>query len=162
MTALNAAASRGPLALVELLIRKGALEWQPDGKGRPPLVAARRGHSVTILERADALGGQVKLAARQPEHGIIANVIDHLEAMARHLGVTVRTGVEATAESLACDKPNHIIIATGSEPNLPRGPEAKSEALALGRQIPLSIPGLDLPFVHSSDDVMSGAVTLSG
>lgn len=42
-TALHAAANRGPLALVELLIRKGALEWQPDRKGRTPLAAARRG-----------------------------------------------------------------------------------------------------------------------
>lgn len=42
-TALHAAANRGPLALVELLIRKGALEWQLDAKGRSPLVSARRG-----------------------------------------------------------------------------------------------------------------------
>ncbi|MFZ5778864.1 MAG: ankyrin repeat domain-containing protein [Pseudomonadota bacterium] len=41
-TALHAAAVRGPLALVELLIRRGALEWQPDRKGRSPLAAARR------------------------------------------------------------------------------------------------------------------------
>jgi ankyrin repeat protein len=46
VTALNAAASRGPLALVELLIRKGALEWQADAKGRPPLAAARRGKAA--------------------------------------------------------------------------------------------------------------------
>jgi ankyrin repeat protein len=45
-TALHAAANRGPLALVELLIRKGALEWQPDAKGRPPLAAARRGKAA--------------------------------------------------------------------------------------------------------------------
>jgi peptide-methionine (S)-S-oxide reductase len=46
VTALNAAASRGPLALVELLIRNGALEWQPDGEGRPPLAAARQGNAA--------------------------------------------------------------------------------------------------------------------
>jgi len=46
VTALNAAASRGPLALVELLIRAGALEWQPDGKGRSPLDAAREGKAA--------------------------------------------------------------------------------------------------------------------
>ena len=46
VTALNAAASRGPLALVELLIRGGALEWQADGNGRPPLDAARRGKAA--------------------------------------------------------------------------------------------------------------------
>lgn len=45
-TALHAAANRGPLALVELLIRNGALEWQPDAKGRPPLAAARRGKAA--------------------------------------------------------------------------------------------------------------------
>jgi ankyrin repeat protein len=56
VTALNAAASRGPLALVELLIAKGALEWQPDGKGRPPIVAARRGKAAdeaAIIELLD-------------------------------------------------------------------------------------------------------------
>jgi len=55
-TALHAAADRGPLALVELLIRKGALEWQPDAKGRPPLAAARRGKATdkaAIIELLD-------------------------------------------------------------------------------------------------------------
>jgi peptide-methionine (S)-S-oxide reductase len=55
-TALHAAANRGPLALVELLIRKGALEWQPDRKGRPALAAARRGAAAdkaAIMELLD-------------------------------------------------------------------------------------------------------------
>ena len=55
-TALHAAANRGPLALVELLIRKGALEWQPDAKGRPPIAAARRGKAAdkaAIIELLD-------------------------------------------------------------------------------------------------------------
>ena len=55
-TALHAAASRGPLALVELLIRRGALEWQPDAKGRPPIAAARRGEAAdkaAIIELLD-------------------------------------------------------------------------------------------------------------
>ncbi|GEP55766.1 ankyrin repeat domain-containing protein [Reyranella soli] len=45
-TALHAAANRGPLALAELLIRGGALEWQLDAKGRTPLDAACRGEAV--------------------------------------------------------------------------------------------------------------------
>ncbi|MDQ0463329.1 ankyrin repeat protein [Caulobacter ginsengisoli] len=54
---LHAAATRGPAALVELLIRHGALEWQPDHRGRSPLAAARRGSGpdrsaiVTLLDR---------------------------------------------------------------------------------------------------------------
>ena len=45
-TALHAAASRGPLSLVELLIRRGALEWQMDRAGRTPLDAARTGRAA--------------------------------------------------------------------------------------------------------------------
>jgi hypothetical protein len=55
-TALHAAAARGPLALVERLIRGGALEWQPDRKGRPPIAAARRGKAsdkAAIVELLD-------------------------------------------------------------------------------------------------------------
>ncbi len=125
-------------------------------------IAARRGHEVTVIERGEQPGGQVTLAARQPEHRIIAGVAHHLEAMLRHLGVTVKTGTEATPELLAAEQPDHIVIATGSEPNLPRTNGAASPALELGRQVLPAIQGLDLPFVHSSDDVMSGAVKLSG
>ncbi len=53
---LHAAAMRGPLALVELLIRRGALEWQDDSKGRSPIHAARRGQAAdrdAIIELLD-------------------------------------------------------------------------------------------------------------
>jgi ankyrin repeat protein len=56
-TALHAAARHGPLALVELLIRGKALEWQPDRHGRPAIEAARRGQAadkaaiVALLDR---------------------------------------------------------------------------------------------------------------
>lgn len=55
-TALHAAATRGPLALVELLIRNGALEWQGDRKGRSPLAVAKKGNAVdkaAIVELLD-------------------------------------------------------------------------------------------------------------
>jgi peptide-methionine (S)-S-oxide reductase len=53
---LHAAAERGPLELVELLIRGGAIEWQPDGGGRSPLDAARAGSAAdrdAIVELLD-------------------------------------------------------------------------------------------------------------
>jgi len=55
-TALHAAAARGPLQLVERLIRAGAIEWQRDRKGRTPLDVARRGRAVdkaAIVELLD-------------------------------------------------------------------------------------------------------------
>jgi ankyrin repeat protein len=42
-TALHAAARRGPLAMVELLIRHGALGWQTDRRGKTALDYARKG-----------------------------------------------------------------------------------------------------------------------
>jgi ankyrin repeat protein len=56
-TALHAAARRGPLPLVELLIRHGALSWQTDRRSRRALDYARQGSAgdremiVELLDR---------------------------------------------------------------------------------------------------------------
>jgi ankyrin repeat protein len=74
-TALHAAASRGPLALVELLIRKGALEWQGDRKGRPAIEAARRSGAadkaaiVELLDRPVIRDPSFKAAVTALQHG---------------------------------------------------------------------------------------------
>jgi len=129
-------------------------------------MAARRGHGVVLFEEKAQLGGQVTLAARQPDHQSIAGVADHLVEMVRHLRVDVRLGHRATPAMLAREGADHIVIATGSEPNLPAGSQRRRDdaerARELGRQILPAIPGLDLDCVHSSDEVMSGEAKLSG
>jgi len=129
-------------------------------------VARRRGHNVTILERGSSLGGQVRLAQRQPEHQAIAGVADYLEATVKDLGVEIRLRVSGTPERIASEAPEVVVIATGSEPNLPdsanRVRRDSRIAFDLGRIVLPDIPGLDLPFVYSSDEVLSGAVRLSG
>jgi peptide-methionine (S)-S-oxide reductase len=55
-TALQEAAARGPFAMVELLIRRGALFWQADARGRNALDYARRGRAAdkdAIIEVLD-------------------------------------------------------------------------------------------------------------
>jgi hypothetical protein len=71
--------------------------------------------------------------------------------------------VEVTPELLQDLRCEVIVVATGSEPNLP-GDEADSGALsrALGRQVLPAIPGLDLPHVVSADRVLAGEVKPSG
>lgn len=126
-------------------------------------VAAKRGHIVTVLERQRVLGGQVMLAANQPEHSVIGEVTSYLEAVTADLGVEVRTGVTATPELLLEMAPDVIVIATGSEPNLPnQSDDNAARARALGRQTLPDIVGLELPFVVSSDRVLSGDVDVSG
>jgi 2,4-dienoyl-CoA reductase-like NADH-dependent reductase (Old Yellow Enzyme family) len=120
-------------------------------------IAARRGHRVTLLERTRHLGGQVRLAALQPEHHIIGEVSAYLEAAIAEHKVEVRRGTEATPELLLGLRPDAIVVATGSEPNLPIGLDGDTaRARALGLQVVPALPGLDLPFVVSSDQVMSG------
>ena len=122
-------------------------------------IAAKRGHTVTLLERGRQLGGQVLLAALQPEHAVVAEVVDHLEGQLAEACVEVRRGVVATPEVVAELRPEIVVVATGSEPNLPgRADDAGRQARNLGRQVLPKIEGLDLPFVVSTDEVLSGAV----
>ncbi len=58
-TALHLAARHGPLALVELLIRNGALSWQADRRGRAPLDYARAGKARERAEIVELLGRPV-------------------------------------------------------------------------------------------------------
>jgi 2,4-dienoyl-CoA reductase-like NADH-dependent reductase (Old Yellow Enzyme family) len=127
-------------------------------------ISARRGHRVTLLERGEELGGQVRLAARQPLHEEVAEVTAYLEAAVDRLGVDVWLNVEAEAEELLELEPDVIVVATGSQPNLPPehhssldDPDAGAVARAQGLQVLPALPGLELAHVLSSDQVLRGA-----
>ena len=122
-------------------------------------IAAKRGHKVTVLERESVLGGQVRLAAKQPEHAILGEVTRYLEAAVVDQGVDVRLGVTATPSLLRELSADVIVVATGSEPNLPnQARDGARHSRELGRQMLPTTPGLDQDFVVSSDQVLSGEV----
>jgi mycofactocin system FadH/OYE family oxidoreductase 2 len=79
-------------------------------------MAGRRGHDVTLLDRNDTLGGQVRTAmkgAGRDEFGvIIRNEKDQVDKA----GVEVRHNVEVTAEMVLQAAPDAVIVATGSKP----------------------------------------------
>ncbi len=54
-TAIHVAAARGPRALVELLIRNGAFNWQRDMRGKTPLQYARKGAAPDKRDIAELL-----------------------------------------------------------------------------------------------------------
>ena len=79
-------------------------------------MAGRRGHKVTLYDRNEALGGQVLTAmkgAGRDEFGVIAR---NEKAQVDKAGVTVRLGLEATPEQVLSEKPDVVIVATGSRP----------------------------------------------
>ena len=79
-------------------------------------VACERGHDVTIMEKADTVGGQVKLIGMRPGRSSMRGVIRHLEHMLAELGVPIQTGVTATPELILEQAPDAVVVATGSVP----------------------------------------------
>ena len=126
-------------------------------------IAAKRGHKVTLLERERSLGGQIRWAEIQPEHHMVGEVIRYLEVSVAEYGVEIRLSSTATEANLRELEADAIVVATGSEPNLPNELDVDVElARTLGRQIVPDIPGLDRSFVVSSEQVLSDSVDISG
>ncbi|MGW1506148.1 mycofactocin system FadH/OYE family oxidoreductase 2 [Streptomyces mirabilis] len=81
--------------------------------------AARRGHRVTLYERAPATGGQVASAAVVPGRAEFLDLVRNLLAECRRHGVEIRTGVEATRDLLLAQRPDTVVLATGARPQAP-------------------------------------------
>lgn len=79
-------------------------------------MCALRGHKVTLLEKSEHLGGNFYIAAFPAEKGDLTGAIRSFIVACEELGVTIKTGVEATVELLKEMKPDAVILATGSTP----------------------------------------------
>jgi NADPH-dependent 2,4-dienoyl-CoA reductase/sulfur reductase-like enzyme len=102
------------------------------------IVAAQRGHKVTLFESDAKLGGQLNIAALPPFKGDIFPWIDYLISQVEKAGVEVKLNTDATAEIVMKGNPDAVVIATGGTPAMP------------------DIPGIDKPNVVTAQDVLSG------
>jgi len=84
------------------------------------VVAAERGHSVTLGESGKELGGRLKLGSIPPGKGEIRSFIEYLGNRLDRLGVKVSLGKEANAQTIADFRPDAVILAVGSKPLIPR------------------------------------------
>ena len=85
-------------------------------------VAALRGHTVTLLEGRDVLGGNLIPAAVPDFKEEYRKLLSYLSTQIKKLGVDVRLGQEATPELFEEIKPEVLFIATGGKPILPEIP----------------------------------------
>ncbi len=79
-------------------------------------VAHERGHDVTVFEKSDTVGGQVKLIGKRPGRGPMQGVVRYLRHMLNEGGVPIQTGVTATPELILEKAPDAVVVATGSVP----------------------------------------------
>ncbi len=100
-------------------------------------VAAGRGHSVTLFESAEAIGGQFNLAKRIPGKEEFHETLRYFQRQIELTGVTLRTGIRAgVAELTGFDR---VVLASGIRPRR------------------ADFPGVGHPRVHSYIDVVTGA-----
>jgi 2,4-dienoyl-CoA reductase-like NADH-dependent reductase (Old Yellow Enzyme family) len=83
-------------------------------------VAAECGHRVTLYEGSSRLGGQAQLARLLPHRSEFGGIVQNLARELELSGASVRLGCTVTAELIAQARPDVVILATGSVPELPR------------------------------------------
>lgn len=91
-------------------------------------VLAERGHSVTLFEKSDRLGGQVNVAAKATWREALSGIPRWLVSQVQKHGVDIRLGTEAGEAEIAALSPDIVIVATGGLPS--RG-EAKGHEHAV-------------------------------
>ena len=82
-------------------------------------VAAERGHEVHLHERDAQTGGQARLAQLLPTRAEFGGIITNLTHEAERHGAIIHRRSEVTRELLEHERPDAVILATGSRPHLP-------------------------------------------
>jgi len=102
------------------------------------LVARRRGHEVTLLEAAEALGGRLSLADRPAFKREVGELAPHWARRLAEAGVAVRLGTRATPEEIGRLAADVVVVAAGARVTLP------------------ALPGMDAPHVTSVEQCLAG------
>lgn len=104
---------------------------------------AKRGIKVVLMDRQGELGGTVNLAKKPPLKERMAWVADYYTESFKRNGVEVRLNTEATKENIMAEKPDAVIIASGSKSIVPK-----------------ALKGIDGKNVYTVEDVLTGKAEL--
>ena len=102
------------------------------------LFLRQRGHSVTLFEKSDKLGGALNYAVLPSFKQDMADYLQYLKTMAFSCGAEIRLNTECTRELLDQEQFDGVIIAIGAAPIVPR------------------LPGIDKPHVCWAPEADAG------
>lgn len=83
------------------------------------VIAAERGHHVTLYEKSDELGGQVKLARKIPMREEFGELVPNLKRELDYFRVNVILNKEVTVSTLKEEDPDEVLLAIGAKPFYP-------------------------------------------
>ncbi|MFW6117142.1 MAG: FAD-dependent oxidoreductase [Thermoproteota archaeon] len=89
------------------------------------IIAGQRGHHVDLYERDDRLGGRFREAAKLPYKEEFSDLIRYQQVQLQRTGVNVHLNTEVTAETVASENPDAVVIAVGASPIVPPFPGLK-------------------------------------
>ena len=101
------------------------------------ITTVQRGHSVTIYDRRERLGGQVLSAMREVKGGEnLLGLIEYYANQVKKHNITLKLGTEFDKKAAALEASDVIVLATGAMIEKP------------------AIPGIDKPIVSMAFDVL--------
>ncbi len=102
------------------------------------LIAAQRGHQVTLYEKSGRLGGQLNTGTVPPSKEDFVNAIHYFSTQLTKHGIEVKLNTDVTPALVEAEAPDSVIVATGAQPIIP------------------DLPGVDRANVHTAFDVLEG------
>lgn len=85
-------------------------------------VAALRGHTVEVLDKAGRTGGQLNIACKAPYKGLMADNANVMVTLAERAGAEIRLQTAATKDRIKAFNPDFVVVATGAKPLVPHIP----------------------------------------
>ena len=99
------------------------------------IIAAQKGHNVTLWEKSSQLGGQLILAAIPPDKDVLTKLLNYLKTQVAKSGVKVVLNKEATTKGVEEFAPDSVIVAVGSSPFVPDIPGIRGENVLNCREL---------------------------
>ena len=99
------------------------------------VVAAERGHNVTLFEGRNEIGGQFNYASKIPGKEEFKETIRYFNAMIKKHNIDLKLGHRVNVDELKAGGFDEVVVATGVEPRVPGIPGVDSDKVLTYQEV---------------------------